>query len=80
MKASPIFHWTEKRIKGHFVMCFLAFLLEREMELQLRRHGLNLSPEKIKEAINSLEVCTLILDQEKYLVKSKPLPLGFSKH
>jgi hypothetical protein len=33
-------------------------------------------PEKIREAINSLEVSTLILDQEKYLVKSKPLPLA----
>jgi hypothetical protein len=44
--------------------------------LQLRKHGLNLSPEKIREAINSLEVCTLVLDEDKYLAKSKPLPLA----
>ena len=35
MKTRPIFHWTPKRIKGHFVVCFMAFLLERELELIL---------------------------------------------
>jgi transposase len=28
LEVRPIFHWTEKRIRGHFVLCFLAFLLE----------------------------------------------------
>ena len=31
IKARPIFHWTEKRIKGHFVLCFIAFLIERTL-------------------------------------------------
>ncbi|MGI6286752.1 IS1634 family transposase, partial [Neomoorella humiferrea] len=29
LEVRPVFHWTERRIKGHFVICFLAFLLER---------------------------------------------------
>ncbi len=28
LEVRPIFHWTERRIKGHFLICFLAFLLE----------------------------------------------------
>ncbi len=28
LEVKPIFHWTESRIKGRFVICFLAFLLE----------------------------------------------------
>jgi len=35
LEVRPIFHWTEKRIRGHFVLCFLAFLLERELEFRL---------------------------------------------
>jgi transposase len=27
MQTRPIFHWTPKRIKGHFVACFMAFVL-----------------------------------------------------
>ena len=34
MKVRPIFHWTPKRIKGHFLVCFIAFLLERELEFK----------------------------------------------
>jgi transposase len=76
MKARPVFHWTEKRIRGHFVICFLAFLLGREVEIQLKKQGVSASPERIKEALNSLEVCTLNMDGEKYLVKSACHPLA----
>ncbi|GAH39112.1 unnamed protein product, partial [marine sediment metagenome] len=34
LEVKPIFHWTEARIKGHFVICFLAFLLERNLEFR----------------------------------------------
>ncbi|MGC8758299.1 MAG: IS1634 family transposase, partial [Caldisericaceae bacterium] len=38
LEVRPIFHWTEKRIKGHFVVCFLSFLLERTLELTLKEN------------------------------------------
>jgi transposase len=37
LEVRPIFHWTEKRIKGHFVVCFMAFLLERTLEVKLKK-------------------------------------------
>lgn len=27
IKIRPMFHWTDKRIKGHIVMCFIAFTM-----------------------------------------------------
>ena len=76
MRTRPIFHWTEKRIRGHFVMCFLAFLLERELELKLKQKGIKASPEKIKEAINSLELSKLQIGDEHYYLKGKAQPLA----
>jgi len=75
MKSSlwtrPIFHWTPRRIKGHFVLCFIALLLERTLEQKLRQKGIMLSPEKIKSALNSLQVSLIEMDGEKYYLKGK---------
>jgi hypothetical protein len=67
---------SKERIEGHFVLCFIAFLLERELEGILKRKNIDFSPEKIKEAINSLEFTKFEIEEEKYYLKSKQLPLA----
>lgn len=80
MMVRPIFHWKPKRIEGHFVMCFLAFLLERELEARLKRNRKacdgDISPEKIKEALNSMEVSELEIEGDKFFLKGKHRMLG----
>ena len=71
MKARPIFHWTPKRIKGHFVMCFIAFLLERELEIMLKNKGISASPESIKESLKSTEVSLLKIDESYYYLRGR---------
>ena len=39
LKARPVFHWTDKRIVGHLVMCFIAYLCEAHLTKELRRRG-----------------------------------------
>jgi transposase len=36
LKSRPIFHWTDERIIGHLVVCFLAYLCEAHMTKALR--------------------------------------------
>ncbi|WPX09246.1 IS1634 family transposase [Anaerocellum danielii] len=71
LEVRPIFHWTEKRIKGHFVVCFLAFLLERTLEFKLREKGKDMSSEKIKEAVNSMNFMQIEAGGRKILLKAK---------
>lgn len=60
-------HWTEKRIKGHFVVCFLAFLLERKLEQQLNKAGVrDASPERIRDAINRMEFAEIEMQGQSY--------------
>ena len=72
MKTRPIFHWTPERIKGHFMLCFIAFLLERTLEIKLKNNHLDLSPQAIKEALNSLQISEMELREELFYVKSNP--------
>ena len=69
MKTRPIFHWTPKRIKGHFVLCFIAFMLERQLQLKLANNKINLSAERIKEVLNSLEVSKVKLNNQTYFLR-----------
>jgi len=36
LKVRPIFHWNDKRIIGHLVLCFLAYLCEAHLTKLLR--------------------------------------------
>jgi len=76
LEVKPIFHWTEPRIKGHFVICFLAFLLERNLEFRLKKSGEEASPEKIREALNSLNFAKVSLNGRKYYIKTKSSDLA----
>lgn len=76
LEVKPIFHWTEQRIKGHFVVCFLAFLLERNLEFRLKKAGENASPEKIREAVNSLNLAGVTIGGKSYYIKTKSTELA----
>lgn len=71
MRTRPIYHWTPRRIKGHFVVCFISFVLERALEARLRSNQETVSPERIREALNSLQLSEIKLGEESYYLKSK---------
>ena len=71
LEVKPIFHWTEKRIRGHFVLCFLAFLLERELEFRLKSKEIKASPNKIRDSLNSLKMVKLNHKGEQLYLKIK---------
>lgn len=76
MQTRPIFLRTQKHIEGHFVLCFLAFLLERELEYHLKKRQVEHSPEQIKAALNSMEFSVLDIENEPYYLKGKHLSLA----
>jgi len=77
MEVRPIFHWTPKRIKGHFVVCYLAFLMERSLELMLKDKSDDIlsSPQRIQEALNTMQFAALNSDKEELFIKAKTDPL-----
>ncbi len=76
LEVRPVFHWTESRIKGHFVVCFIAFLLERTLELKLKNANIPASPEKIREALNAMCLTKLDVKQNTFYIKMKGTDLS----
>lgn len=76
LEVRPIFHWTEDRIKGHFVACFLAFLLERTMEVELHSAGIVASTQDIRDVINAMQFTETECKGKKYLLSAPTSELG----
>ena len=80
LEIQPVFLWNEERIKGHFVVCFLAFLMERNMELLLADSigddEIPASPEKIREALNSMQLAAVTTRNRQMFIKTKAAPLA----
>ena len=76
LEVRPIFHWTANRIKGHFVLCFLAFLLERTMEIELHSANMTASTQEIRTAINAMQFTEADCKGNKYLLNTPISGLG----
>jgi transposase len=77
LEVQPIFVWTQKRIKGHSVICFLAFLLARHLEYKLTKNSISASADKIRDALNSLNFAKVTLGQGSYFIKTKAEDLAY---
>lgn len=64
-KTRPVFHWTNNRIIGHLVICFLCYFCQSLLTRELRKR---------EEKLKSKAI-------EKKLIKSRPLtvPMAFSE-
>lgn len=73
LEARPIFVWTESSIRGHFVLCYLALVIERYLEYKLKQKNVCISTERIQEALKSanLTVINKPGSSEEYYLKNK---------
>jgi transposase len=70
IEARPIFHWTAKRIKGHMMLCFIAFLIERALEIKLRKEKIEYSAIKIRDALNGLQFSEVEIEGQRFYIRS----------
>ena len=78
LELRPVYHSKPKRIAGHFVVCFLAFLIERKMELLLKNEDdeCSVSPNSIREALNTMQLAAVSTKSGEKFIKAKSHPLG----
>jgi transposase len=65
LRSRPVFHWTDDRIIGHLVVCFLAYLCEAHMTKVLREQNDNLQSKAIKEKIIKARPLTAVIAMEE---------------
>ena len=56
LKIRPIYHWTPRRVQTHIAMCFMAFCCQQYLSYRLKMQKINLSIEKIRDALVRVQV------------------------
>jgi len=51
LKSRPMFHWTDKRIIGHLVLCFLSHFCEAHLTKKLRESNMTQESKSIEKGI-----------------------------
>ena len=60
LKTRPMFHWNDKRIIGHLVLCFLAYLCEAHLTKSLRKNNEPLDKKSIKKRVIKSRELTVV--------------------
>jgi transposase len=61
LKVRPIWHQREDRVQAHILVCFLAFVLWKSLEMWQQRAGLGKSPRTILEEIARIQSHDVVL-------------------
>lgn len=58
-ETRPMFHWTDKRIEGHIVLCYIAFCL-----LSYLQNKTGYTEQQIRRSLNKMQVSKIIKETE----------------
>lgn len=73
----PIYHWTEARVRGHIMVCFLAFVLETALRKKLKEAGTEEAYPHILHDLQQLKAVQITIDGETYLIRTELLGKAF---
>jgi len=65
----PIFHWTEPRVRGHIMVCFLAFLMQSALRRRLEEEENQVSYTELIHDLRQVRAFEVELDGVKYLLR-----------
>ena len=52
----PMYHWTDKRIRGHICLCYLATTLLNRTLLKMKPSGLKTSENQLRKLLDSVKL------------------------
>lgn len=67
----PIYHWTEPRIEGHIMLCFLSFYVLRALQRFVQDAGVNLSAERILDSLSEVVAFEIKTSDCEYWIRSE---------
>jgi transposase len=68
----PVYHWTEKRIQGHIMICFLSLYMLRAIEFKInRQEKLNLSTDEIFYHLDKIRAVTINAFKKRVVMRTE---------
>jgi len=61
LKIRPIWHQKESRVKGHILICFLAYVMWKTLEQWMQQSGLGTGPRPLLEELAKIKSGDVVL-------------------
>ena len=71
LETRPMFHWTDKRIRGHICLCYIAYALLAQLQLRLEKKKFPLSERKIRKLISKMQLSHIKNGNREFYIRSK---------
>ena len=68
LDTRPIYVWTADRIRGHFLICYLALVLERLSYYKVRQAGINISNNMLIDCLKKADLSILKSDEDDNII------------
>ena len=70
LETRPMFHWTDRRIEGHMMICFLAYYIEAYVTQQLRKQGAEFTAPAAFDALNQVRAVPVTVRNQTVWVRT----------
>jgi len=68
----PVYHWTEKRIQGHIMICFLSLYMLRAIEYKInRQEKLNISTDEIFDQLDKIRAVRINAFKKQVVMRTE---------
>lgn len=74
----PVYHYKDRRILAHFVICYLALAVVRTAEYLLLQKGLQIPVEKLHQLLQDINCIQIVNKNQKFLITPN-IPLEIDK-
>lgn len=71
IEVRPIYHWNEKRIRGHVAVCFLALVMQSTLQKLLCQADKSASFSEVLRDLKKLHAVKLRLKDKNYIVRTE---------
>lgn len=73
LEARPVYHFKSRRIRSHFLICYLALVLQRLLEYKLSKQGIKLSTHEIMNGLSDFDLAEIDYKIDKLYMISDDL-------
>lgn len=74
LEMGPIYHWKDRRIRAHVMICFLAFVLRTVFYKKLKKEDRNMSYTAIMVDVKALRTCEVSVKGQKIKLRTELEP------
>jgi transposase len=69
LEVRPMFHWNNRRIQGHFCLCYIAYAIEQFLLSKLQHQKEGFSENQLRKVLQKMQVSLLQQDQNQLFLR-----------